>query len=99
MDIPSKDGTGKIPLSDLEDGLRNIGVLEGMSDQQAKLATKRFDTQGNGDVSLSEFLAFAGRPYEANDRPLEVKLRRVLLKAESVRYPPFTVNPASTQHR
>lgn len=56
-----------------------------MSAKQAALATKRFDTNGDATVSLAEFLAFAGEPYSANDRPLEAKLRRVLLKAESVR--------------
>lgn len=56
-----------------------------MSKEQASLATRRFDQNGDGVVSLSDFLAFAGKPYSANDRPLEAKLRRVLLKAESVR--------------
>lgn len=56
-----------------------------MSKEQASLATRRFDQTGNGTVSLCDFLAFAGRPYAANDRPLEAKLRRVLLKAEAVR--------------
>lgn len=73
-----------ISLSDLESGLRKLGVLQGMSPTQAALATKRFDTNGNSTVSLAEFLAFAGRPYPVNDRPLEAQLRRVLLKAESV---------------
>lgn len=81
-----KNGTGSISLSDLEDGLRKLGVFEGMSAQQAALATKRFDTTGDATVSLVEFLAFAGKPYTANDGPLEAKLRRVLLKAESVRH-------------
>lgn len=56
-----------------------------MSKEQASLATRRFDQNGDGTVSLCDFLAFAGRPYAANDRPLEAKLRRVLLKAEAVR--------------
>lgn len=56
-----------------------------MSKEQVSLATKRFDQNGDGTVSLCDFLAFAGRPYAANDRPLEAKLRRVLLKAEAVR--------------
>lgn len=56
-----------------------------MSREQASLATRRFDQNGDGTVSLPEFLAFVGKPYAANDRPLETKLRRVLLKAESVR--------------
>lgn len=56
-----------------------------MSRQQASLATKRFDQSGDGSVSLPEFLAFVGKPYAVNDRPLEAKLRRVLVKAESVR--------------
>lgn len=56
-----------------------------MSKEQASLATRRFDQNGDGTVSLCDFLAFAGKPYTANDRPLEAKLRRVLLKAEAVR--------------
>ncbi|CAN0395544.1 unnamed protein product, partial [Hapterophycus canaliculatus] len=43
-----------------------------------------FDQNGDGTVSLPDFLAFAGRPYTAHDRPLEAKLRRVLIKAESM---------------
>lgn len=80
-----KDGTGKISTADLEEGLRQLKVFEGMSKEQASLATRRFDRSGDGTVSLCDFLAFAGRPYAANDRPLEAKLRRVLLKAEAVR--------------
>lgn len=56
-----------------------------MSRERARLATGRFDQSGDGTISLPEFLAFAGRPYAVNDGPLEAKLRRVLLKAESVR--------------
>lgn len=80
-----QNGTGSISTAGLEEGLRQLGVLDGMSREQAGLATRRFDCNGDGTVSLPEFLAFAGRPYTANDRPLEAKLRRVLLKAESVR--------------
>lgn len=79
-----KNGTGNISTSDLEEGLRQLKVFEGMSKEQASLATRRFDQNGDGTVSLRDFLAFAGRPYAANDRPLEAKLRRVLLKAEAV---------------
>lgn len=80
-----QNGIGNISTADLEEGLRQLGVLDGMSREQARLATRRFDCNGDGTVSLPEFLAFTGRPYTANDRPLEAKLRRVLLKAESVR--------------
>lgn len=80
-----KDGTGNISTADLEEGLRQLKVFDGMSKEQAFLATRRFDQNGDGTVSLCDFLAFAGRPYAANDRPLEAKLRRVLLKAEAVR--------------
>eukprot|EP00903_Cladosiphon_okamuranus_P007182 g6974.t1 len=79
-----KDGTGNISIADLEEGLRQLKVFEGMSKEQASLATRRFDQNGDGTVSLCDFLAFAGRPYAANDRPLEAKLRRVLLKAEAM---------------
>lgn len=72
-------------MTDLEEGLRQLNVFNGMSREQASLAVGRFDQDGKGIVSLPEFLAFAGKPYPANDRPLEAKLRRVLLKAESVR--------------
>lgn len=88
-----QNSTGNISVADLEEGLRQLGVLDGMSREQARLATRRFDCNGDGTVSLPEFLAFAGRPYTANDRPLEAKLRRVLLKAESVR---TYNNPPST---
>lgn len=81
----NKNGTGNISTVELEEGLRQLNVFDGMSKEQASLATRRFDQNGDGTVSLSEFLAFAGKPYAANDRPLEAKLRRVLLKAESVR--------------
>lgn len=80
-----QNGTGSISVADLEEGLRQLNVFDGMSKEQARLATRRFDHNGDGTVSLPEFLAFVGRPYAANDRPLEAKLRRVLLKAESVR--------------
>lgn len=80
-----QNGTGSISVADLEEGLRQLKVFDGMSKEQARLATRRFDHNGDGTVSLPEFLAFVGRPYAANDRPLEAKLRRVLLKAESVR--------------
>lgn len=80
-----QNGTGRISTSDLEEGLRQLNVFDGMSREQAFLATKRFDQNGDGTISLPEFLAFVGKPYAANDRPLEAKLRRVLLKAESVR--------------
>lgn len=80
-----KDGTGNVSTADLEEGLRQLKVFDGMSKEQASLATRRFDQNGDGTVSLCDFLAFAGRPYAANDRPLEAKLRRVLLKAEAVR--------------
>lgn len=83
--INNKNGTGSISTAELEEGLRQLNVFDGMSKEQASLATRRFDQNGDGKVSLSDFLAFAGRPYAANDRPLEAKLRRVLLKAESVR--------------
>lgn len=81
----NKNGTGNVSTAELEEGLRQLNVFDGMSKEQASLATRRFDQNGDGTVSLSDFLAFAGRPYAANDRPLEAKLRRVLLKAESVR--------------
>ncbi|CAN0395205.1 unnamed protein product, partial [Ectocarpus sp. 8 AP-2014] len=79
-----KNGTGSISTADLEEGLRQLKVFDGMSKEQASLATRRFDQNGDGVISLSDFLAFAGKPYSANDRPLEAKLRRVLLKAESM---------------
>ncbi|CAM9603690.1 unnamed protein product [Ectocarpus sp. 12 AP-2014] len=79
-----KNGTGSISTADLEEGLRQLKVFDGMSKEQASLATRRFDQNGDGVVSLADFLAFAGKPYSANDRPLEAKLRRVLLKAESM---------------
>lgn len=80
-----QNGTGNISTVDLEEGLRQLKVFDGMSKEQASLATRRFDQNGDGVVGLSDFLAFAGKAYSANDRPLEAKLRRVLLKAESVR--------------
>lgn len=84
-DENAQNGTGSISVADLEEGLRQLNVFDGMSKEQARLATRRFDHSGDDTVSLPEFLAFVGRPYAANDRPLETKLRRVLLKAESVR--------------
>lgn len=84
-----QNSTGSISVADLEEGLRQLNVFDGMSKEQARLATRRFDHDGDGTVSLPEFLAFVGKPYAVNDRPLEAKLRRVLLKAESVRVQVF----------
>ncbi|CAM9427412.1 unnamed protein product [Discosporangium mesarthrocarpum] len=83
--VLDKDKNGKIPLTDLDEGLRGLGVFEGIPPSQVSLTTRRMDRNGDGTVSLREFLAFAAsRPYSVNDSPLEAKLRRVVQKAEAM---------------
>ncbi|CAM9334375.1 unnamed protein product, partial [Phaeothamnion confervicola] len=82
-----KDKSGRIAITELEKGLRDLGLLEGIGPQQLAVMMKRFDRDGDGEVSLREFLAFAGRPYEKSDTGVERKLRRLVAKAEQMGTP------------
>jgi Ca2+-binding EF-hand superfamily protein len=79
-----RDGSGQVTLSELEDGLTDLGVFKTLKAAQIKAVLQRFDRDGSGSVSLAEFMAFMGRAYSANDGPLETKVRRIISKAEEL---------------
>ena len=70
---------GMISPSELRSGLDSLGVFKGVQDADAQKLLNRIDLDASGNLSLAEFLRFAGCNYVA---VLARRLRTILLAAE-----------------
>ncbi|KAK7239088.1 hypothetical protein SO694_00027156 [Aureococcus anophagefferens] len=94
-----QDHGGTISVVELEDALRALGCFRGANSGGVVLLLKRFDENGDGVISLDEFLAFVRqrqREYKerkgllerkpvANEAALlEARVKAIFLKAEEL---------------
>lgn len=73
------DSSGTISVAEFKRGLHSMRAWK-LADEDVEALARRIDTDGSGQVSLKEFLAFVGCDYVA---VLAERLRSVLLKAEA----------------
>ena len=85
-----KNDDGKINHSEMRKALKELGPKFDVSEQELDRLIEKFDADGDGTVSYSEFLNFvrgegdaaASRPSSSAAEKLADDLRRVLVKAE-----------------
>ena len=70
---------GMISPQELRQGLDSLGVFKGVQDADAQKLLNRIDLDASGNLSLAEFLRFAGCNYVACCK----ELRTILLAAEA----------------
>lgn len=67
-----KDNSGQIGLSELEAGIRELGVGTYLSDQEIKGLMRRFDSNSSGAIDYHEFLRFNLAESSSSSRRLSV---------------------------
>lgn len=67
-----KDNSGQISLSELEAGIRELGVGTYLSDQEIKGLMRRFDSNSSGAIDYHEFLRFNLAESSSSSRRLSI---------------------------